>query len=182
MQIDKMTSTVRLYLDDGKTNPDVNMAHMRQQVHALFCVWVKSNYHVRDFLQALEHQSTAIFTDYLLGGSPRIPEDLLLSDDETLATLTPFFDEPMTEDSLKPRFYTADGHLNPEISLDEEFQAVFAQLFAHWVHVGNNPRDFINAVKDCGASTYHGYTICKSLNGMGGGKTIDQYINTRPNK
>jgi len=170
----------RLYRDDGTTDPEIDLKHMGQQVHALFCQWVKSNYHEHDFLEALEHRATALYTGYRIEGSPEIPEHLLLPDSETLLSLVPFFEEPMTEAELKPRFYTAHGNLNGDIGLDEEFEMALAQLFAHWVFQGNHARDFIQAVKDRGAGVLQSYTTSSTMGGLGGCKTAHEFLNSRP--
>lgn len=170
----------RLYLDSGTTNPDIDMHHMKVQVHALFCQWFKSNYNVRDFIEAIEHHTTSLFTTYLMDGAPEIPANLLIPDAQTLASLEPFFEEPLTADELKPRFYTAAGALNSAIQLDEEFQAVFAQLFAHWVNRGYHARDFIQAAKDCATVVYHTYKTVSTMGSLGGSKTLEQFLSTRP--
>jgi hypothetical protein len=170
----------RLYRDDGTTNPDINLSHMKLQAHALFCQWVRSNYHVRDFVEAIEHQATSLYSEYLISGSPEIPAHLLLPDAATLISMAPFFEAQLTDNEHKPRFYTAGGALNPTILLGEEFQAVLAQLFGHWVNRGYHARDFIQAVKDCAMTVYHGYTTSESMDGLGGCKTTEQFLNTRP--
>jgi hypothetical protein len=171
---------LRLYRDDSSTNPDIDRGHMKLQVHALFCQWVKSNYNVRDFIDAIEHRATVPFIEYLMGNSPEIPESLLLPDSVTLLSLEPFFEEPQTADELKPRFYLADGNLNSAILLEEDFEAVLVQLFGHWVHRGYHARDFIQATKDCAQTVYASYETSCSMGGLGGCKTREQYLNTRP--
>lgn len=170
----------RLYLDDSTVNPGIDMKHMEVQVHALFCQWFKSNYNVRDFIEAIEHRATIFFMAYLMDGSPEIPTDLLVPDTQTLSSMEPFFVEPQTADELKPRFYTVKGDLNSDILLEEEYEAVIAQLFAHWVHRGYHARDFIQAMKDCATSVHHTYKTVSTMGGLGGCKTLEQFLNTRP--
>lgn len=159
----------RLYLDDGKINPLIDTSQLKQQMHALFANWVYAGYHERDFVEAIEHTATWVYSQHLLMGAPS-----LLGENAEAVAVNPGPDQ-RCKGAIKPRFYDQDGDLNPEIT-SQPLQASLASCFVAWCNRGYHQRDFIQAAKDEALGIYYSYDCSTSLQGLGGGPTADEYL------
>lgn len=177
--METLKQKTRYYAETGKVDSTIDLHLMEQQVHALFCQWTKHGYLERDFIAAIEHHATIVYGSYLLEGEPELTVEQLLP--ETLESLDPFIVSPKVE-GPKPRFYDENGELNGWTCEGDTMRPILVQLFVKWCVEGNFVRDFISALKDAASSTYYNYDICKGLGGLGGCQSVEQFLNTRPER
>jgi hypothetical protein len=167
---------IRLYLDNGKTNPLVDTSILSQHMRAMFIHWVRAHRHEYDFIDAAENVATGLYTDYLMHGSP----DLTIP-----GTVMPDFGKlgpapvPSQVQLKKPalRYYDAKGDLELEIDTDPYRQVLIPFMF-RWIAANYHQREFIQVVKDVALTVYHDFTIACSMGGLGGCKTREEFLNS----
>jgi hypothetical protein len=172
------TPKIRLYLDDGKTNPEIDTKTLKKCVLGMFIHWVNSGRHERDFVEAMSHTATGLYADYLLLGSPVLPEPYEEIPDYVpppVAALVPAAEQGKP----RPRFYDDEGNLTPGINT-EPYRLVLLPFLYRWVAANYHQREFIQAVSDVAISVYHDYTISCSMGGLGGCKTRDEFLSISP--
>ncbi len=163
---------VRYYDDRGTKNPAVNTEALASAVHALYTRWVRSHYHRRDFISAVEHLADLFFVDWLMAGSP----DLRGMSVE-LPTL-PLAPKSKREfHGQEPRFYDELSSINPDID-DSAHRPALAPHFAAWCSAGFAPRDFIQVVVDTAKVVVYDHELAMSLGGLGGGKDSEAFLTT----
>lgn len=165
---------IRLYTDDGNTNPAVDLRPLAQVLHLLFCRWIAAHYHDRDFLDAIDHVATCLYVDYLVAGQPAVDEST-----QGAPTLPSFPSRctPAMETLKGPklRFFGDDSKLNGQVDI-EEFRLALIPYLEYWLRFRALARDFIEAATNAASSVYHDYTISYSMGGLGGCKTAEQFV------
>jgi len=167
----------RLYLSDlrGSSNPEVEVQFLDGPIHALFCGWVKSHYHVRDFVEAMEHSATLAFIAYVWRSAPNLVGQswppLPALEYAALAG-------PSRETLAGPRirFHDEDGDIDNRIVL-ERADELATLLFLRWCGQGYHPRDFIEAFKNSAINITSAYKTSCEMNGLGGCKGPEDFLN-----
>lgn len=158
----------RLYLDNGKKNPLINTTMLSMNLNALFANWVLSGYHERDFIEAAQHVATSIYGDHLLMGEPDFMRESL--DEPTIRQVS----DERAAGVAKVRFYDDAGNLTHTDT--DSMRKVLAIRYAEWLNQGFFARDFVEAVKNESVSIYYSYSTARSLEGLGGGKTVNELL------
>jgi hypothetical protein len=171
---------IRLYLDNGKTNPEIDTSALNKYVRAMFIHWVNSNRHVRDFMEAMHHVALGLFCDYMMEGSPD-----LSGPEETLPAYIPppvaAYEAPSPEPAAVPRLRFHDDEGNLTLGIDTEpYRQVLIPFMIRWIVANYHPREFVQAVCDQAASVYHDYTISCAMGGLGGCKTREEFLSSPP--
>jgi hypothetical protein len=147
-----------------------------QQVHALFCQWVKLHCHRRDFICALDHETSLLLFGYLMAEQPGIP----LNEVPPIQSisLSPAH-YPSEEECQGPRhrFYNNDDSLNSKAN-SSFMSPGLAALFMAWVADGWVARDFCHAIRDVALAIVYHFDVTMSMGGLGGCKTEETFLNT----
>jgi 8-oxo-dGTP pyrophosphatase MutT (NUDIX family) len=164
---------LRYYLENGKQNPMLSQPTLVQQLHAYYTHWVQMNYHQRDFVVAMEHVATMLYIEGVYAGQ--------IGQDEHVPSFNPL---PMAELQKNPtlssptRFFDDLGFLSHAV--DTSLCSTFLpREFCIWLKKGGHGRDFIQAVKDLAAVEVQRHCQARSLCGLGGEMTADQFL-TQP--
>jgi len=161
----------RYYTNDGKIHPDLDLAALHQQIHALFTHWIANNCHVHDFIQAVDNVATLMYIAYVMDGHPALPND---GSELVFEPIALVFN---SKELVGPpqRLYDDKSDLN--YNIDDALQREgLAYFFVRWAQEGWLPRDFTQAVTDCARSIIHSYDICRSMGTLGGGKTAKEFL------
>lgn len=164
----------RYYTEKNAPNPELNQDLLHIQMHALFCQWVQSHFHRRDFVSAVGQESSMLLIDYLMAGQP----ELSASDVPEVPTLSLTPSRQPSEETLsgpRLRYYDEEGELNHRVS-SEYIRKGLAALFCKWVAEGWLARDFLEAARDMATTVTYEYELACSLGGLGGSKTGPEYL------
>lgn len=168
-----LTPKIRFYQDDGERNPLVNAKPLHMYLHALFCHWAKSHRHAHDFIHAAEDVATELYLDHVLSSPAVAPEDAGLPH-----FVLPGMPQAISQEDLKhpPQRYIGDDcRVSGGIDI-EPYCAVLRPVYARWLAAGVHARDFIQATREEAMSVVNDYETCRDLGGLGGGRSVAEYL------
>jgi hypothetical protein len=169
-----VAAKIRYYTDAGTANMAMHLPALDAVIHKLLCRWTRLNYHCRDFETAIEFEALGLYTDYLLAGSPVFSEPDTVPDMDTALAACPSVPETTSSGPLM-RFYDDEGHLNGAMDMNG-IRAALVPFFIYGLVAGWNPRDFVALAKDIAASAIYDLSISRSMGGLGGCKTPEEFL------
>lgn len=141
-------------------------------LHALFTEWKSVGGLHRDFPEVISHVANLLLIEHLM--NPGVAHELALHP------------VPPAPPALAP--YRAPGELPVKRFYDDEgdltgFQTdnwmlLLGAYFTHWCAAGFHPYDFRTCAHECAVSETYDYELCRSLGGLGGGKTEKEFLTT----
>ena len=168
-----MHPKIRFYLDTGRSNPAVDLKPLQRTLHAEFAWWVANGHHTRDFFCAVDHAVALLMLAYMVGGESEWLQAAEAIPPAPLPTVNQLrLDMPP---EARHRFYSASGELNPEVQ-DQRLRDALEPVFQQWVVSGYHPRDFAQAAGDVAVSIHYDFDTARSLAGLGGGRTAEEYL------
>ena len=160
----------RYYGDDGKASRDVDKTPFVALLHAAYTHWVRNHCHLRDFEAAVDHVACVALATYLLDGQPRLTGAAPDTPNMKLAV------QPKTRPvGPQLRLYDEINALAPEVDLSPLEQAVHYG-FVKWLGDGFHPRDFNQFATDCAKVLVYDHTLVQQLQGLGGGRSEEQFL------
>lgn len=144
-------------------------------LHVLFTEWKSAGGLHRDFPEVINHVASLLLLEDLM--NPGIlHEAALLPAPPELPALAPY--RAPGELPVK-RFYDDEGEIT-SFSTDT-WMLLLGAYFTHWCAAGFHPRDFLTCAHEYASSEVYDYELCRSFEGLGGGKTEKEFLTTSAN-
>lgn len=161
----------RYFSNDGNSPAKLDPPAMSAQLHAAYTHWVGNNCHIRDFVAAVEHVAQFATAAWLIDGSPRLNGQMPQL--QAVALCNASLNKPQQGAAL--RFYDEHNEINPGVDLSL-IERVIHHAFVNWVGDAWHPRDFRGFATDCADVLVYDHMLCRSLAGLGGGRTEQEFL------